>query len=483
MRNSSIRLLFLCMVLLTACAPNSVPGATTTSESPLEISTEMVPTPAPTETPAVRPPDQTNTPGPAALNPEGPYVLFEGYGGIWITNPDGSFPTRISDIGFNNPFLDPHRAISPDGERLALIRSTDSGADLLIVHLPDGETDLVARLVDRATMEQQTSTLGLAWHAVTRYDNVAWQPGEGRLLAFIGAMDGPTADLYVYDTLTKETTRLTSGPSQALFPNWSPDGEYILHFGGSWVPPLGGALNEYSRPDGAWAVRIADGGVITQPGKSYRHSNFLGWLDDGHYVISDNDEECNRKNLRTVAVADGTTAAIFEGCYFSYDAFSPENGAVLLSSQECDRCPLGEGTFLLLPGETVPRRIWDERAWEIDWRPESGVFDVYPHGAVSADGQRFDPPAPEPSDVAVSMQGWVAWLELVDQAHQVAVGRPGEEPTILEIALGAMIWDPVDGSTLLGVSGGTVYAATAPDFSLRTMGELGDGADQAIWLP
>ena len=191
-------------------------------------------------------------------------------------------------------------------------------------------------------------------------------------------------------------------------------------------------LNEYSRPDGAWSVRVADGGVITQPGKSYRHSNFLGWLDDEHYVISDNDEECNSKNLRTVAVADGTTAPIFEGCYFSYDAFSPENGAVLLSSQECDRCPLGEGTFLLLPGETEPRRIWDERAWEIDWRPESGVFDVYPHGAVSANGQRFDPPMPEPTDVAVSMQGWVAWLDLVGQAYQVAVGRPGEEPTILE---------------------------------------------------
>jgi hypothetical protein len=332
-------------------------------------------------------------------------------------------------------------------------------------------------------MEQQASALGLAWHAITRYDNVAWQPGEGRLLAFIGAMDGPTADLYVYDTLTKATTRLTSGPSQALFPNWSPDGEYILHFGGSWVPPLGGALNDYSRPDGAWGVRVADGRVITQPGKSYRHWNFLGWLDDEHYVISDNDEQCNRKNLRTVAVADGTTAPIFEGCYFSYDAFSPENGAVLLSSQECDRCPLGEGTFLLLPGETEPRRIWDERAWEIDWRPESRVFDVYPHGAVSSDGQRYDPPAPEPSDVAVSMQGWVAWLDLVDQGYQVTVGRPGEQPTILEMALGAMIWDPVDGTTLLGVSGGTVYAATAPDFSLRMMGELGDGADQAIWVP
>jgi hypothetical protein len=257
-----------------------------------------------------------------------------------------------------------------------------------------------------------------------------------------------------------------------------------LHFGGSWVEPLGGALGEYNRADGAWAVRLEDGKVVTQPGKDYRHTNFIGWVDPGHYLLSHAREDCPTRDIDSVVVADGTRKTLFEGCYDYYHAFSPEDGTVLLSSADCEGCPLGPGTFLWVPGGGELLKIWDDKAWGIDWLPESQVFDVYPLGAVSGDGrQRHDPPAPEPSGVAVSGQGWVAWLERVGQARQVVIERPGSEPTILNISLGAMIWDPIGGNTLLGVSGGTVYVASPPDFSLRAVGELGGQADRAIWLP
>ena len=428
-------------------------------------------------------PGPTEIPAPASLNPDGPYILFEGYGGMWIANPDGSFPTRVFDEGIGSPFRDLHKALSPDGDQLAVIRSTDSGADLVIVHLPDGEIEKVIRLADRPEPVDQLTLQGLAHHAISNYDMVAWQPGEGRLLAFVGAMDGPTADLYVYDTRTKEITRLTNGPSQALAPTWSPDGQYVLHFGGSWVQPLGGALIGYNRPDGSWAVRLDDGAIITQPGKDYRETNFLGWIDDGHYLMSHADEACSTKNIDSVSVADGRKERVFEGCFDGYQDFSPDSRAALLSSSACDSCPLGEGTFLLVPGEAEPRKIWDAKAWEITYMPESRAFDVYELGVVTDEGSLLPVPA-DTSLIAVSRQGYVAWLEMVGQQDwQVQVGRPLDGMQVIDLPLGALIWDPIDGTTLVGSTDGKVYAASAPDFTPREVGVLGDGAEQAIWVP
>src|SRR4030042_1675504 len=79
------------------------------------------------------------------------------------------------------------------------------------------------------------------------------------------AMSGPTADLYLYNTQTKEITQLTDGPSQAVLPVWSPDGQYVLHYGVRWVPPFGGAIGPANQLDGTWAVRLSDGQVITLP--------------------------------------------------------------------------------------------------------------------------------------------------------------------------------------------------------------------------
>ena len=55
-----------------------------------------------------------------------------------------------------------------------------------------------------------------------------WSP-DGRYLAFVGSIEGPSSDLYLYDTLSGRIIRKTDGPNQALMPYWSPDGTGILH--------------------------------------------------------------------------------------------------------------------------------------------------------------------------------------------------------------------------------------------------------------
>jgi hypothetical protein len=55
---------------------------------------------------------------------------------------------------------------------------------------------------------------------------------------------------------------------------------------------------------------------------------------------------------------------------------------------------------------------------------------------------------------------------------------------ILVESVAEMIWDPVTGETLLiATQDGKLYAATAPDFTPRVMGDLGGSVDQAIWVP
>ncbi|HKZ24582.1 MAG TPA: hypothetical protein VJ398_02195, partial [Acidimicrobiia bacterium] len=60
--------------------------------------------------------------------------------------------------------------------------------------------------------------------------SMAWSP-DGRQLAFMGLMEGPTADLYLYSLEDGQIRWLSSGPAHAIRPSWSPDGDYIVHHG------------------------------------------------------------------------------------------------------------------------------------------------------------------------------------------------------------------------------------------------------------
>jgi len=450
----------------------SQPTATTTA-------TAMATTaPIPTNTP-----QPTDTPAPTSLNTTGPYIVFEGQNGIWITNPDGSFPTQVLGYGSQE---DLRTAISPTGDRIALVVETDQGLDLVIVKIPGGDTETIARLISITHADETnypTSEKTFATYAIRDYADVAWQPGTGRLLAFTGAINGPTSDLYLYDTQTGETKQLTSGPSQSVSPIWSPDGQYILNYGVSWVPPFGGAIGPANRLDGLWAVRVSDGKLITLPKPQVTY--FIGWQDNSHYITNDVDDECDSINLHSVDVVSGEIKSIMDYSFYNYIAQSPENGALLFSSAAGCASSLGEGTFLIIPGQTTPTELLDKRTWEIDWLPESKVFYAYPEALFSSDGKtRYDPPVYDNSfHPAVSKEGYQAWEVIENQVGRVVVKVPGEDwQTILNGSVSQLIWDPLEGSTLLIASQGSLFAASYPDFTLRNMGPMGD-IDQAIWLP
>jgi hypothetical protein len=494
----AMRLILLSALLgLTACSTATTPTQMVSQPSPTIAATmaastspsvtSIPPTMAPTVTSTPIPPTVTNTPEPLGLKASGPYILFRAHSGIWVANPDGSFPTLLTDYDLNSA-IDLHHFISPKGDRLALVESNEAGLDLFVIDIPGGASEKIAHLIDSPPPEHYdaTSANAFATYAIRDYESVAWQPGEGNKLAFIGAINGPTADLYVYDIQTREITQLTDGPSQAVLPVWSPDGQYILHFGVSWVPPFGGAIGGANQLDGAWAVRAADGKVLTLPKNEGSNPHFLGWLDDMHYITYDSGE-CSSENLRSVDIVTGETAPLMQASFYYYIDYSPLNGNVMFSSAVGCENSLGAGIFLLLAGETVPVELYDQKAWGIEWIPESGVFDAYPQGLFPADGSAFyEPPVDDKSyNPAVSKRGYQAWEVIENYQGRVEVRIDvGEWQTIFNGPVDELIWDPVEGDTLvIAVQDGSIYAATYPDFTPRLVGDLGAGVMQVIWIP
>ena len=473
--------LFIIILILLSCKPFSVPSS---SDSDLSI---VDATDAPTESPIL---PSTELPAPANLNTTGPFVLFEGSGGVWITNPDGSFPTQITNYDISG---DLHRAISPDGDRMAFLVKSDEGYDLVIIKIPSGETVGTIGLIDINPEEEivtdttASESKAFAATAIQHYESLAWQPGSGRMIAFIGAINGPTADLYLLDTQNWEITQLTDDRSQAIMPNWSPDGKYILHYGVSWVPPHGGAIVNADRVDGVWAVQVSDGEIITLPIPNGISPNFVGWQDDLHYLTYDSDDKCYSQNLHSVDVASGQATQIMTASFYFQISQSPENGALLFSSAAGCESSLGEGVFILLPDQTTPQKLLEKKAYEINWILESNVFQAYPEALFSLDGNiRYDPPVYEASyNPAISSYGYEAWEVIENQQGRVVVNIPGGDwQTIFEGSVDQLIWSPTDGNVLLIVSGdGSLYAASYPDFSPRLMGNLEGSVSQAIWLP
>jgi hypothetical protein len=489
----------LLVFLLASCGGNAAEGgssAASVSSVPPTIESSPSPTRGITWTPAspaaAAPTETEPAPEtlPGGLNAAGPYAVFEGDNGIWIANPDGSSPTRIAERGAGPGGQDLHSALSPSGDRMALVTETQTGLDLVLIEIPGGETETLARLLDITRVERMLNSFtpkAFAHDAIADYPNLAWQPGEGNILAYIGAEKAATADVYTYDRTWEKFRHLETDPSQAVHPVWSPDGEYVLYFGVDWLPPFGSTYVTFEPMAGFWAVRVSDNQLIPQPAPKGTDQNLLGWRDAAHYLVYDSDKECPARNLRMVDVATGDAVPIAEFCLHSRPAWSPANGAILLSVDAGCDCPLGEGVFLILPGLPDPVRLLEQAAFELFWLPESGTFYAYPYALFSADGgTRYDPPAVGSSyQPAVSPSGRQAWEVSLNKKSVLTIREPGGEwQTVFEGKIGALVWDPLSGDILLiALENGELYAASAPDFVPRMTGNLVGPIIQAAWIP
>jgi hypothetical protein len=488
---------------LTACtAPDTAHPKETSTSLPTLVQTPTPP-PIPASTPTARPtsteplraptstPTPTLAPSPTVavpLSQEGPWLLITtessgSHWSLWALNPDGSGLTQLVD-----------GAIVVYGAQLSVSRSPRNGLVTFVdetehnvprLHLLSLHDQTVTTL---ATLMPSGFELGVAseeayqaamqtYAAVTRSAG-AWS-GDGRRLAFVGAMDGPSSDLYLYSTVSGEMTRLTDGPTEAVSPGWSPDQRYILH--GSATDLNYGASGSGYAMTGIWAALPDGSGAHLVYPLDYRgFERVLGWISNTTFLVDRWEFPQGYTDLRTVDIDSGRTTTVWPRGYADR-AFAPQGRTVLSyvpfpdGDLRCDEAgepgvylqAIGGGSRRLVPGVEPTCRYN-----AVTWSEEAGVFFVETASGtvpVTVGGQVLDPGMELRFTPSISPDGSL-WAISDDR---VLIGTP--EDGFREIAdwEARPIWRP-DGDALLlfrsqGGGGGSydLYLAERPAFMPR----------------
>ncbi len=127
---------------------------------------------------------------------------------IWVINPDGSSPTRLTEtVGQNG-----RAAWSPDGSKIAFTSTRGGGGAL-------DKAEIWVMNADGSGQKALTSDGAFA-------NTPSWSP-DGSKIVFQSNRDG-TDQLYVMNADGSGIVRLTNGAWADQDPSWSPDGSQIV---------------------------------------------------------------------------------------------------------------------------------------------------------------------------------------------------------------------------------------------------------------
>jgi len=305
-----------------------------------------------------------------------------------------------------------------------------------------------------------------ALRAVVEAKSMAFSP-DGKSLAFMGAIDGPTSDLYLYSLDTYQTTRLTNGPSQGYQPVWSPDGKYIVHTGvSSFGTGAGSAMT------GVWAAFADNSDVKTlyDPSESGSET-IIGWVDNQTFIVHSWDMMCGDHNLRTFNIETKESSVLWADSIRAI-AYDPSSAVVVLSSNDGMCSPdSGSGLYLVPTDGNGPWRIVEDTSPQVIWSEDAGLFMVsgnFGSGVLAVDsmGQFIDldmPPgaqvfpavAPGSRDLAWTGDGlWIgALLGSIDDPPKKIFAEPVYNVT----------WTPDSQSVIFFADSG-LYIAHQPDY-------------------
>lgn len=256
-----------------------------------------------------------------------------------------------------------------------------------------------------------------------------WSP-NGRYLAFSAALDGPSSDLYVFDTLTDQVKRLTDGPNQAWVMSWSPDSKWIIHAESTFMLFDHGSTKGRPIIKAVWAA-APDGNVVR---KIYDADldihQIQGWLSSTTFV-----EQIlrfyppYRYNIRSVDILSGSSTPLYP-CFGSVDAITA-NGDVIFSSEgflddwaetdalrEACSNPLPRGQYIFidkayiaLPEELIAAK-WDSvlNAFLLPTNEGIEIRDIIGQEIVDFPGERCLPTVSEDGQ-------WLVFMRPCDREH------------------------------------------------------------------
>ena len=310
-----------------AWAPSSTAEVDARTRAAQETSSALAETRSP-----VNIPTETLTPvaRPTAAE-DGPWLVFPDAQGehIYAVDSDSGTLIPISLPMLTDP-LDIIGGRAPDGARVLLRAGTpDKLEDLGLYELtnpwipPRFLTSLLSGELQEAILQQDGIQPQMTLQAVQQPHPVSWTR-DGQIAVFSAALDGASADLYLYRPEGGSLTRLNQRFQQDFSPLWSPDQDWIVFQEvnsyatiSTWKISMVGAL---SMPNGAITR------YLHIPRDTGYWERYVGWMS-ALYLLSYTPTESGALDLRLSNVSAGKPRVIFDGA-FAEAAVNPQNGDV-----------------------------------------------------------------------------------------------------------------------------------------------------------
>jgi hypothetical protein len=462
----------------------SEPTATPTSTALPKPAIQETPTkpvsmsPTPTEPTPTKTEEKWEIPD-SPLSEGGPWWVFSTVQGIFAVNPDGSGLSQVYQ-GSLDSLQSQSIVTSPYGGFLAFLSGTGRDVELKVIKLP--EFSSVAE-IELFPQEEETDVEAL--RAILEQPSFSFSP-DGKQIAFMGGIDGPTSDLYLYDLDSQEITRLTDGPSQAYQPVWSLDGRYIVHTGVSTFG-TGAGMNM----TGVWAVRTEDMEVLDLYNPSGSGSErIIGWVNNQTFVVYSWDAVCGSKEVRAFNIETNEVTDLW-GESFRAIAFDPSgSGAVLTSNDGICEPAGGTGMYHVPADGGQPQRFLDDTGPLVVWSPEAKLFLASGNFgswfiAVDNHGQYIDLDKPAEANVFPAVA--TGSNDLAWSGKSLWIGPllgSIENPTreIFSGAVHTVTWTP-NGGAVLFLSDSGLYLALKPDYTPYLISEeLEASSEYSGWV-
>ena len=465
-----IATLLFTLLFLSACGTDPLPPET----RPAQQKTGNIPTeeiqstsfePTPMSTSAITGEQGTSI---STLSQTGPWLVFTTDDGVYAVNRDGSGLSKIFKRGDSQVYR--NRILGSDGAKLVgfLDVTTFLQPTLYLVNFPDGniifELPLVSEEYAPAVDDLPGDPAMEAVRAILEESWLAFSP-DGKSIAFMAAIDGPTSDLYVLSLDTLQVTRLTDGPSQGYQPVWSPDSKYIVHTG---VRTFGTGAG-YDM-EGIWAARADNSGIVPLYDISGSYDEeIIGWVDKETFIVHSWSPSLGRNNLRLVNIETMKIKTLWSDCFYAI-ALDPDSKALMLSVMT-DAClsESGSGLYMVPVDGSSPVRILGEDIPQLIWSDDAKLFlasSEYGILAIDTSGQYITLDKPSGTNTFPAIAPGTK--DLAWSGNHILIGSMlgsiDNPPQIIynDIAVYA-IWDP-EGEYVLFCSQEGLYHAQKPDY-------------------
>jgi WD40 repeat protein len=380
--------MFCLFIVLTACQPSIRPTVTPTltavSTATVTAATSAL-LPVSTETVSAEPTTASLLPD-RPLSATGPWVFVPLNQTFFAINPDGTGYTSFEDGGPGDIL-----ASAAHGNKIAYVevkglRYENPESMVLKLRTFPGNEDVVIPLAPSLNISAFTSEFHPDTHQPPKLDydkyldtafaigELAWSP-DGKYLAFTGAIDGLTSDVYVYSLATGKTKRLTDSITQAVKLRWTPDSRYIVHAAATSLN-IGRSGGGYDL-DAFWAV-TPDGSETRKLASLSSDEHILGWLDSSRFVVGYYQTSLSPYfSLGVVDVNTGKATPWFDDSFFG-GSYDPVKKVFLLgiNKESVGTQKYDDGLYLLRFGQ-MPEKISDIKTQMFSgviWYPEINRF-------------------------------------------------------------------------------------------------------------